>query len=486
MDEFERIVKLRNEGKTHTEIGRIIGRSKRSVGRYLKSGKVPKYERCTVSNRPDPFEGFEAIAEAKLEEHPSLRLTELYEYLVSKGYAGSMRTVQRKTAELRRRLKRKEVYFKRTVTPGVIMEGDFTEIRLSLGGHEEKIYLWVTTLPYSNAYYVTPFLSCNFECFAEGSINAFEALGGVAEYYRLDNMSPAVIQILKGKDRRVTSKYAEFQRHYDFKQDFCNPGRGNEKGNVESNIRHIKEQLRSRIALNEVEFANLESLRRYLHEFCVQHNRQRKVASRLREEPLAKLPLDRFQPFRTTTAKANKYSVVNVKEVNQSFSVPSQLIGLTLEVRIYPNHIECVDQGIIIAHHQRHFGKKSTTSVKLEHILEALCRKPGSMQDWEHRDILFERPVWHRFYKQLQEQGGTDSDYLSCLRLILEHGQDIVTIAMGLAIEDGMKLNAPSLENLISMKLDKVYSMKPVSIDLNVYNEFLEEVSHGRESSSET
>ena len=220
MDEFQRIVQLRNEGKTHEEIGRIIGRSKRSVGRYLKSGKVPKYERCTLSNRPDPFEGFEAIVEAKLEAFPTLRLVELFEYLVDQGYRGSMRTLQRKTIKLRERLKRKEVYFRRTLTPGVIMEGDFTEFRLPIGGVEQKVYLWVTTMPYSNAFHATPFFSCAFECFAQGSVRAFEALGGVAEFYRLDNMSPAVVQILKGKDRKVTSRYREFQDHYDFKQDY--------------------------------------------------------------------------------------------------------------------------------------------------------------------------------------------------------------------------------------------------------------------------
>lgn len=486
MVEFEQIVKFRNEGKTQGEIANLLGISRKSVGRYLKSGKIPKYERITKSNRIDPFIGFEALAEEKIKAFPQLLLNELYDYLVSKGYTGSQRTIQRKTIELRRRLKRKEVYFKRSVTPGVIMEGDFTEIRLPIAGKEQKIYLWVTTLPYSNSFYVTPFYNCTFECFAEGSVKAFEAFNGIAEYYRLDNMTPAVNKILSGKDRVVTQRYKEFQDHYGFKQDFCNPAKGNEKGNVESNIRHIKNRLLSRISLHHIEFSNLESLEHYLSGFSEEHNKQTKILEGFSEEKLIPLPNYSFKPFRTTTAKVTKFSLITLEKTGQSYSVPSQLIGLTLEVRIYPKKIDILDQGEVIATHKRLHEKSRMASIRLEHIIDQLCRKPGAMKDWEHRDVLFERPVWARFYQKIITQGGLDKDYLRCLKLMLSHGREVVTLAMELALEDNMKLDAPGLENLVSMKLDKIYGMKPVDVDLGTYDEFLEEVPHGHESSSES
>lgn len=486
MVEFQQIVQLRNEGKTHGEIAQILGISRRSVGRYLKSGKVPKYERQTKSNRVDPFIGFEALTEEKLEANPKLLLSELYEYLISQGYTGSQRTVQRKTTELRQRLKRKEIYFKRSVTPGVIMEGDFTEIRLPIAGQEQKVYLWVTTLPYSNSFYVTPFFNCTFECFAEGSVKGFEAFNGIAEFYRLDNLSPAVSKILSGKDRVVTQRYKEFQDHYGFKQDFCNPAKGNEKGNVESNIRHIKSRLLSRISLHHVEFSSLESLEHYLSSFCNEHNQQSKIANRFAEEKLAALPLSSFKPFRTTTAKVTKFSLITLEKTGHSYSAPSELVGLTVEIRIYPKHIDILDRGMVVTTHKRLHENSGMASIKLEHIIEELCRKPGAMKDWEHRDILFERPVWCRFYEKLKAQGSTDKDYLRCLKLMLSHGREVITLAMELALEDAMVLDAPGLENLVSMKLDTIYEMKPVDVDLGVYDEFLEEVSHGRESSSES
>jgi len=86
----------------------------------------------------------------------------------------------------------------------------------------------------------------------------------------------------------------------------------------------------------------------------------------------------------------------------------------------------------------------------------------------------------------LEQQGSDDKDYLRCLKLMLTHGREVVTLAMELALEDEVKLDAPGLENLVSMKLDKIYEMKPVDVDLGTYDEFLEEVSNGCKSSSES
>jgi len=50
MTEFQRIIQLRNEGKTQDEIAKIVGVSRRSVIRYLKMGKIPEYSRAAYSH----------------------------------------------------------------------------------------------------------------------------------------------------------------------------------------------------------------------------------------------------------------------------------------------------------------------------------------------------------------------------------------------------------------------------------------------------
>ena len=486
MTEYQDIVRLRNSGKTHQEIANLVGISTRSVSRYLKQGKIPKYQREKLATRPDPLEGFYEIVNEQLEKNSNILLSELYQFLIEKGYQGSERTLRRKTADLRRLLKGKEVFFQRTVSPGQVMEGDFTEMYIDIQGTQRKVYLWVTSLPFSGTYFITPYYHCTFECFADGSVNAFNEFNGIAETYRLDNMSPAVKKILSGKDREVTARFRQFQNHYGFKQDFCNPGKGNEKGHIESNNKHIKQQLRSKISLHNLSFSSLDAFKAFVWSFCQEHNNRQAVVDKFNEEQLLSLNGEPFKSFRTTIAKINKFSLFTLDTSGHTYSVPSQYIGLSLEVRVYAAHVEVFYNGSPICCHTRIYGSKGIVSISVEHIIDGLLKKPGAVKDWKHRQILFERPAWIRFYNQLIEQGGTDKQYLSCLKLIKKYSRDIVTIAMELAADQKDYFTAPSLESLINNNMENIYDIKPLKTNLEQFDELLEGKTNGSQSKSKT
>jgi transposase len=473
MTDFQQIIQLRNKGKTQEEIAHKLGISRRSVIRYLKEGKIPQYSRSTKSNRVDPLIDFFSIVQEKLELNPKIPLNELYEYLCDKGYEGSERTLRRKTADLRRKLKNKEVYFQREVRPGEVMEGDFTELYIHIAGKKKKIYLWVTTLPFSNAYFVTPYYNCSFESFADGSVHAFNEFGGVAKAYRLDNMSPAVTKILSGRDRTVTKRYAELQQHYGFKQDFCNPGRGNEKGNVESNNKFIKKKIQSRISLNNLSFSSLEAFKDFVWEICRDHNQKACVAEKLSSEDLLPLPQFAFKCFRTEVVSVNRYSLFTLGKTGHMYSVPSKFIGLSLEARVYPETVEVVSTGEVICSHKRIYGVRGIVSIFVEHIIDGLFKKPGAMKDWKYRHILLERPAWKRFYSKLKNEGGRDKDYLGCLKLVSKYGKDLVTVAMELLMDSNEKLSSNSLEQLIKNDMENIYNINPIDVDLGQYDDFL-------------
>ena len=473
MDDFKRIIQLRNEGKTQEEIAQIIGVSRRSVIRYLKSGKIPKYSRPLKSNRSDPLVGFYDLVEEKLRLNCKISLHELYEYLSQRGYKGSERTLRRKTFTLRRELKNKEVYFQRELKPGEVMEGDFTEFNLPIGGKKTKIYLWVTSLPFSNTYFATPYQNCAFESFAEGSIHAFKEFGGIAKSYRLDNMSPVVSKILLGKDRIVTKRYSEFQNHYGFKQDFCNPGKGNEKGNIEANNKIIKNKIFSRISLNNLSFSTLAAFREFVWEMCREHNKEALVYDKFKSEALLPLPSSRFKCFRTEVVTVNKYSLVSLGKEGYQYSVPCQYIGVRVEARIYPEKVELVSDGEIICSHKRIEGERGLASILLEHIIDGLLKKPGAMKDWKYRSILFERPSWQLFYEKLKNSGGKDKEYLGCLKLMSKYGRDAVTLGMELMSSSNMPLSSHFLEQLVKEEIENIYEIDPITVDLNQYDDFL-------------
>ena len=81
-------------------------------------------------------------------------------------------------------------------------------------------------------------------------------------------------------DRIVTARFSQFQKHYEFEQDFCNPGRGNEEGNVEANNKFIRKKIIARMSLNNLNFLNLEAFRVLVKDLCVEHNAKENVASK--------------------------------------------------------------------------------------------------------------------------------------------------------------------------------------------------------------
>jgi len=487
MTDFQQIIILRNEGKTQSEIASKLNISRRSVIRYLKAGKIPAYTRENLVTRPDPLLNHFQMAEEKIYQFPRMPLNELYEFLVSNGYEGSVRTLRRKTVSLRRKLKNKEVFFQRQVNPGEVMEGDFTEFQVAIGGLKKKIYIWINSLPYSNAYFATPYYNCTFECFADGTVRSFNEFKGVPKQYRLDNLSPAVGQILSGKNRLVTQRFAELQKHYNFKQDFCNPGKGNEKGNVEANNKHFKEKLRAKIALENVSFTNLEAFRDFVWKLCREHNESKVIQKKYLEENLNTLPETPFKSFKTEVVKINKYSLFSLGTSGHMYSVPSLYIGLSLEVRVYPHDIEVVELDKVIATHKRIYGPKGLVSIKVEHIITGLLRKPGAFKDWKHRDVLFERPAWKRFYFKIIESGKSDKDFLKCLNLLTEFDRENVTLAMELSMENEMELSSSTLKKLITNEFKNVLSIGCLPVNLEQYDCFYKgEKNYGSENSGQS
>lgn len=477
MTTFSQIIALRNKGLTQDEIAKTLGISRRSVIRYLKNGSIPVYSRNLTATRVSPLENYFDEVKSKLEQEPRILLNDLHQYLADKGYQGSVRTLRRKTASLRKKLKHKEVYFSREIIPGEVMEGDFTEINILIGGIKRKIYIWVSTLPFSNSIFAKAYYNCSFESFADGSIGAFNEFGGVATKYRLDNMSPVVTKILKGRDRLVTKRYAEFQEHFRFFQDFCNPAKGNEKGNVESNNNHFKKKIQSQILLRRIKFTSLDAFNIFLLSLCHEHNE--KVKEKFDKENLKPLPLNSFKCFRTDIFRVNKFSLFSLGTSGHMYSAPSEYIGLSVEVRIYPSFLEVYSDGELICSHHRLHGPRGLVSIDLKHILSALIKKPGAMKDWKYRHLLFERPVWKNFYQKLTSKGGSDKDYLKCLKLINKYGHDLVTTAMEMAMEENSELSAKTLLYILSSEFENITQMKPLTINLVQYDEFLKGVTNG-------
>ena len=127
---------------------------------------------------------------------------------------------------------RQEVFLPLSHPPGEA-QVDFGEATIRLAGQETKVALFVMTLPYSGAIYIQVFPRECTETFLEGHRRAFEFFGGVPKRISYDNSAIAVIEVLSGRERKLTREFLRLQSHYLFREHFCLVRRANEKGHVE-------------------------------------------------------------------------------------------------------------------------------------------------------------------------------------------------------------------------------------------------------------
>ncbi len=107
----------------------------------------------------------------------------------------------------------REVFLPLSHPPGEA-QVDFGEATIKLAGVQTKVALFVMTLPYCGAIFIAVFRRECTETFLEGHRLAFEYFGGVPRRISYDNSRIAVIEVGKGRDRKLTKEFLRLQSHY--------------------------------------------------------------------------------------------------------------------------------------------------------------------------------------------------------------------------------------------------------------------------------
>ena len=110
--------------------------------------------------------------------------------------------------------------------PGAEGEADFGEFYAEIRGVMTKCHLFILRLSASGKGASTAFLSEGQEAFLEGHVRAFERLGGVPARIRYDNLTSAVVRVLRGRGRQETERFIALRSHYGFDSFFCRPRSG--------------------------------------------------------------------------------------------------------------------------------------------------------------------------------------------------------------------------------------------------------------------
>src|SRR5579875_174505 len=388
---FEQIRRdRRREELSIRELAERHGVHRRTVRQALASAVPPP--RKTYPPRPRPaIDPWATVIDGWLLEdqdaprkqrHTARRVWQrlLAEHGASVSEVTVSRYVARRRVELG--LVHREVSIPQTHLAGAEGEVDFGEFYATIAGAWIKCWMFVMRLSHSGRAFHVAFGTQAQEAFLEGHVLAFEHFGGVPGRVRYDNLKPAVVRVLKGRDRTESERFIAMRSHYGFDSFFCRPGidGAHEKGGVEGEIgrfrrRHLVPvpKVDSLPALNELIAAgDLTDDARVITGRPVTIE-----AAFTAEAPhLMPLPAEPFDPARLLEARVDNRSRVSVRQC--FYSVPARYVGRRLPVRLAARTVEIYDGPKLIARHERAVGRYVEV-LTLDHYLEVLKTKPGGL-----------------------------------------------------------------------------------------------------------
>ena len=163
----------------------------------------------------------------------------------------------------------------------------------------------------------------------------------------------------------------------------CTPAAAWEKGQVESQVR----ALRNRLFKPRLKLDSYEDLNAYLLEQCVAYAKSQlhpeqkdKTVFEVFEAERLYLPSYRgpFDGFHGTSASVSKTCLVRFD--NNKYSVASKAVGRPVDVHAYADRIVIKQDGIVVADHARRFGRDQI-AYDPWHYVSVLARKPGALRN---------------------------------------------------------------------------------------------------------
>jgi transposase len=356
-----------------------------------------------------------------------------------------------------------EVFLPLSHPPGEA-QVDFGAATVKLGGAETKVSLFVMTLPYSGAIYVQAFPRECTEVFLEGHRRAFEFFGGVPRRISYDNLAIAVIEVLKGRERKLTKEFLRLQSHYLFQEHFCLVRRANEKGHVERLVGFARRNFL--VPVPQVD--SLEVLNRQLREHCLAdlaewtRGKSAPKSELLQEDQAAFLPLPKqsFEARQVVDRTASSQSLVRFDD--NEYSVPVLYAHRKLIVVATVEEVRLVYEDRLVAKHPRCWDRERTFFEPI-HYLALLERKPGGidyarpLENWQLPECF---ALLRRRLEAADTQRGTRS-YIRVLRLLEKFSLAQLAAAVEYALDIDV-IDADSIRTIVEHRSDQPVKLFPL------------------------
>src|SRR5262245_12069186 len=385
------------DGKTLEAAAAAAGMCERTARRW-QDGPLPSGTKTarTWRTREDPFADVwaaEVVPRLATDEQGRLQALTLFEWLCDqypgRFQPGQVRTLQRRVRDWRARHGPDlEAYFEQTAEPGREGALDFTDasdLGVTIQGEAFPHLLFEWVLTFSGWTYVALAASETFEALVAGLQGAVWTLGAVPSVVRHDSLSAATHELKRSGGRQLTERFRAVLEHYGLRSSRIQPGEAHENGVVEQAHFRTKTAVEQALLLRgHADFADEASYERFVRE-VVERKRNAPAARRLAEErpALRPLPAAPVPSYTTFTCVVRRWSTIRVG--GRTYSVPSRLLGHTLEARQHPRTVEVFYHGHLIETMPRIRGDVEHR-IDYRHIIGSLVRKPGAFARYRYRE----------------------------------------------------------------------------------------------------
>jgi transposase len=248
MSDINCIKHLRNnKGLSITKIEKTLGINWRTAKKYADQDQLPKEKNNVKKGMMYEEKWGEIISDwlaedCKLKRRLRRTKKQLFLGLKELGFKGSYRTVCYFISDWMNTHNNENVSgHERLEHPPGEAQVDFGVMEAVHDGELIDIHALVMSFPFSNAAFAVPLPAENQECLLYGLKQLFKQAGGVPRSIRIDNLTPAVKKTrTKLEEAQLTDEFIQFQNHYGFDVQVCNPRSGHEKGHVERKVGYIR------------------------------------------------------------------------------------------------------------------------------------------------------------------------------------------------------------------------------------------------------
>ena len=484
--QVRRLREKRMDGNTLGAAAAAAGMCERTARRW-QDGPFPSGTKTarTWRTRDDPFEDIwatEVVPRLVADDKGRLQALTLFDWLCTghpgRFQPGQVRTLQRRVRDWRAQHGPDvEAYFEQTAVPGREGALDFTDasgLGVTIQGEPFPHLLFEWVLSFSGWTYVALAASETFEALVAGLQAAMWTLGAVPAVVRHDNLSAATHELKRSGGRQLTERFRGVLDHYGLRSSRIQPGEAHENGVVEQAHFRTKTAVEQALLLRgHGDFVDEATYEAFVQE-VIERKRNAPAARRLADERpyLRPLPLAPVPNYTTFSCLVRRWSTIRVG--GRTYSVPSRLLGHTVEARQHPTTVEVLYRGHVIDTMPRLRGD-CDHRIDYRHIIGSLVRKPGAFARYRYREELFPSLAFRQAYDALCLTHGerADVEYVRLLHLAATTSERKVDATLTALLRDGQPFDYAGVQTLVAPPTPSVPALQIPPPDLAQYDALL-------------